>query len=128
MNADRNNRSRPLTLPRSSILRGQARFDRLFREGNRIPARTLDMRYRMADESETGCLFAFVAAKRLGTAVVRNRLKRHLREAYRLNRHLLDGLPAVEAVLVAKRADAAWADLEADCVRLLHQLRERLTA
>jgi ribonuclease P protein component len=133
MSADRNKRSERLTLPRSAILRGNTHFDRLFKEGNRLSAPSMDLRYMVFPDSAAGCLVAFAAGRKLGGAVVRNRCKRHMREAYRLNQGIVrgafdSGLFGVHGVFIARRADLTAAQTQADCRLLLTRLLAQLPA
>lgn len=133
MSADRNKRSERLTLPRSAILRGKTHFDRLFKEGNRLSAPSMDLRYMVFPDPAAGCLVAFVAGRKLGGAVVRNRCKRHLREAFRLNQGLVreafdSGRFGVHGVFIARRADLTAAQTQADCRLLLTRLLAHLPA
>lgn len=77
-----------------------------------------------ADRNELGwSRFGFVVSRRVGGAVVRNRVKRRLREA--VHRHL-DEVPAGwDVVLVARApvATASFADIEAAVSRLLARAR-----
>ena len=58
-------------------------FERVFSRGRRFHAQLLRIRVAASDEGAPSGV-AFVAAKRLGNAVFRNRCKRVLREAARL--------------------------------------------
>lgn len=58
-------------------------FERVFSRGRRFNDQLLRIRVAASDEGAPSG-FAFVAAKRLGNAVFRNRCKRVLREAARL--------------------------------------------
>jgi ribonuclease P protein component len=73
-------------LPRAERLRSRAEFDRLFHRGARIegPAFVL-LWMREPGARQAG----FVAGRRLGGSVVRNRARRRLREAYRRQRAVL---------------------------------------
>lgn len=65
-------------------LRNPSQFKRVYREGRRIATPNAVVIYREVGEStDTGPHFGFVASKRLGGAVQRNRAKRLLREAVR---------------------------------------------
>ena len=76
---------------------GQKRHSQIHREGSSAANRLLVIRYLAngLDHSR----FAFVVSRRIGNAVVRNRVKRRLREAVRA-RPLAEGW---DAVFIARR-------------------------
>lgn len=70
-------------------------------------------------EAEDAALrLGVVASRKTGEAVVRNRARRRLREAFRLNRHRFHG--KADIILIARRSigTAAWQDIEGDLLRL----------
>lgn len=87
-NAGRVGDAADATLPRAEILRGTDAFTSLFRRSSTIRGRHVNLRYRIA-EPDGRQLVAFIAPKRIGSAVTRNRLKRRMRECYRTNKDLL---------------------------------------
>lgn len=87
-------------LSKTKILRRQSEFDLMYREGKSYVNRCLVM-YVLPKPGSCGRV-AFAAGKKLGCAAVRNRLKRLLRECYRLHRGELT--PDVSLLLVARRA------------------------
>lgn len=95
-------------------------FERVFFGGRRANHRLVRMIALVDDEGGLGRV-AFVAPKRLGNAVFRNRCKRVLREAARLS-----GLPEdmSEVILVATRA--TFASSPADVSRAIDTLMRRL--
>jgi ribonuclease P protein component len=101
---------RRLRLPRTAILRGKKAFAGLFGSGKFLRGKDFDFKYTSRPSSTGSLRVAFVASKRLGNAVVRNRCKRLIREAYRLTQHQFTdfiektGLD-VEAAFIAKRSD-----------------------
>ena len=74
-------------LPRNIRLKGKQVFTRLFKNGKRFRHSNLAFIYLLSEEPSVG----FVASKRVGGAVQRNRTKRLLREAYRMNKELFAG-------------------------------------
>ena len=78
-------------------LTGAKRFSRIHREGKSAANRLLVVRCLLngLDHSR----FAFMVSKRVGNSVVRNRVKRRLREAIRLSRVR----PGWDVVFIARR-------------------------
>lgn len=74
-------------LPKSCLLRKNKKFQAVYRVGKSYANRQLVLYLLPNNSSERRVGFA--AGKRLGNAVTRNRVKRLLREAYRLNQHRL---------------------------------------
>jgi ribonuclease P protein component len=68
-----------------NTIKSKAGFDRLFRTGKRLNTASIlvIMKDRESSRGQKGRV-AFVAAKRLGPAPLRNRCKRRMREAARL--------------------------------------------
>lgn len=118
------------TLPRRSILRGKSRFQRLFNQGKQLNGRFTGLRYLVCEEEASQPLMAFIVRKKLGNAVLRNHLKRLMREAYRTNQHLLK--PVTDAgftfhgALIARQSDADYASVERECRWLLHSVTQHI--
>ena len=74
-------------LPKRRILRKNKEFQKVYRYGHSYANRYLVL-YVFADNSPQSKV-GFAAGKKLGNAVTRNRVKRLLRETYRLNQNLL---------------------------------------
>ena len=80
-----------LKLPKRRILRQNKEFQTVYRYGRSYANRYLVL-YVFAANG-LGDKVGFAAGKKLGNAVVRNRVKRLLRESYRLNQHAVkDGV------------------------------------
>lgn len=72
-------------LKKQSILKKKKQFQKVYKIGKSFSNRYMVIYVSAADEIKTKAGFA--AGKRLGNAVVRNRVKRMLREAYRTYQH-----------------------------------------
>ncbi|AXI99919.1 ribonuclease P protein component [Cyclonatronum proteinivorum] len=97
-------------LPRSRILRGRGAFDRVFRNGTRLSGAVVDARYLVTGLPGTMVKTGFAAGRKSGGAPQRNRLKRLMREAWRLNQHPVNEANArrqppaeLHIVLIAKK-------------------------
>lgn len=87
------------TLTKHGLLRRNKSFQQVYRAGKSYANRQLVL--YVLPGTGAARRVGFAAGKRLGPAVVRNRVKRLLREAYRLNQHrLVDG---VDLLLVGRQ-------------------------
>jgi len=108
--------------PRSRRIRSGGDFRRIFRRRCSVGNRHLVL-YVEANEVGHPRLGVSVS-KRLGNAVARNRMKRRLREAFRLRQH---ELPAVDMVCVIKTRELSVADCAAHLSKLAARASLRLT-
>ena len=77
--------SRGSRFPRSVRLLRHADFERVYKQGRRHFAAHMTVFYLPGRERDGGVRVGFTVGKVLGGAVVRNRMKRRLREAVRLH-------------------------------------------
>lgn len=119
-------------LSKSHILRGKRNFGKLFADSVVLKSPVVNLRYAVYADPATGFRFGFIAPKNIGNAVERNRCKRLLREAYRLNQDSLkatvDSLNiGLHAVLIAKTKHIDFDTVHNQVVGLLNELQARLT-
>ncbi|MEX0779692.1 MAG: ribonuclease P protein component [Balneolales bacterium] len=131
MKSTENKATQPLKLPRSTILRGKDNFQRLFRKGSILNEQHVSLRYVIFSDATENNLIGFITGRRLGKAHERNLVRRRLREAYRLNQHILAdhleaGTPGYHAAFIAKTKHVDFATLQEECVRLLKRLSAKL--
>jgi len=103
-------------LRRHQRVTAPADFEETYAQGRSGAARTLVMWLRHGPGASLR--LGVVASKVIGNAVKRNRAKRRLREAWRLNRFRFKG--DVDVILVARRTilTARWEDVNDDLIRL----------
>ncbi len=91
-------------LGRSQRLRKRSGFLLVQQRGRRIPGQTLVLyaMRRLDEDRAHGSRLGITVSKKVGNAVVRNRIKRWVRESYR--REL--ALPDIDMVVIAKPAAA----------------------
>lgn len=123
---------RDFSLPRAKILRGRDNFQRLFnRDAVVFRTRYVNLRFRLFRDSTNSYLMGFIVKKNLGKAVQRNRIKRLMREAYRLNQHLLSDYItsspfSFHGVLMANQIDFTYTDAERCITELLTLAKDHI--
>ncbi len=88
---------------------------------------SIDFRYYLLPGVDQPSSVAFIASKRLGNAVIRNRCKRIMRESYRLNKPAFDTAlshydGSLQGALIAKHKDLNLESLQ----RALQGFAQRL--
>jgi ribonuclease P protein component len=108
-----------LGLPRESRIKQQSDFARARAQGQRVISGCLIANFlaRPAGQSRVGV----ITTRKLGPAVIRSRVRRLLRESFRLHQH--DLARQVDLVLVARPSIVGknFADVEKDFLRALKQ-------
>lgn len=88
----------------------------------------------MYNDREENCLFGFVAPKKLfRRAVDRNRVKRWLKESFRINQHLLPqsirtNEIGFHAIFIATSSALTYMEVEKQMISLLHSISDRMAA
>ena len=91
------------TLRKHEILRGRKSFSKLFSSGNKLAEQAVQCFYQIenSDTETNRVVVGFAVSKKIGKAVVRNRIKRLMRESYRLNKYILLDTPASNKFMVS---------------------------
>jgi ribonuclease P protein component len=83
-------------------IRKRAEFQRALKTGARF--QTLHFRISITPNGLSHCRLGITVAKKIGSAVQRNRIKRRVREFFRLNK---DSLPGSSDLIITAREGAA---------------------
>lgn len=86
-------------LPRTDRVRRRSAFRRIQSEGRRVHTQHFILIQRASEAGRRR--LGITVTKKIGNAVARNRVKRVVREAFRLHRDLFT--PSVDIVFIAKR-------------------------
>jgi ribonuclease P protein component len=111
--------------PKNQKLKSSKTIENLFLEGKTHSKFPIKVFFLSKENIETN-LAAFAVPKRnFKSAVDRNRVKRQLREAYRLNKQLLEGIHGKKFVMLflfLGKVKPQYAELENAMVKLLKKL------
>ena len=123
-----------LTFGKDEKLCSKLVIDELFKSGKSFKAYPIRVIYKQLDESNTTAkVLISVPKKRFGKAVSRNRIKRLIREVYRLNKPTLiekwqeDGKYFALAFVYIGNEIPEYADLNKTMLRILEELNTLTT-
>ncbi len=108
-------------LPRTGRLRKRADFQRIYRSGIRVVGRFVVLFAVVGPGAENR--MGITASRKIGSAVIRNRCKRRIRELYRQNRSRLP-IVDIDLVVNARRGcgEIPWHEIWRDYARCLARL------
>ena len=86
-------------LPKSNIIRNKFEFNRVYSKGRSYVNQMMIIHVINSDNVKGKVGFA--VGKKIGNAVIRNRIKRLMREAYRINQHCIN--QNVSMILIARK-------------------------
>jgi ribonuclease P protein component len=122
---EKNTRKR---LPKSERLSSHKQIQNLFSGGKTFAIHPFVVKYSIIQGQEAGNhqILVSVSKRNFKRAVDRNRIKRQIREAYRLNKHIIAGLPDKYAIayIYTFKEKLPYNSLEQKLSEALKRLRE----
>ena len=119
------------TLPKSERLASKKIIDRLFTEGITFTGYPFVIKYLplVAEEAKSHQVLFTASKRNFKKAVERNKIKRRMREAYRLNKSMLDTLPKKYALayLYTAKKILPYKELESKLIKTLLRLQKELS-
>ncbi|MEN8247926.1 MAG: ribonuclease P protein component [Bacteroidota bacterium] len=117
-------------LHKAERLSSKKLIDLLFTKGSSFKITPFIVRYIKLpeNESEYHQLLVSVSKRNFKHAVDRNRIKRQIREAYRLNKHLISDMPDKYAIayIYAGKTTTTYRELENKLIACMSRLRNEL--
>ena len=107
--------------PRSDRLRKKAEYSSCYANGQRHFTRDFIV-YVLPKEQGTGSRTGMAVSKKVGHAVVRNRIKRLLREFFRLHGRLFHACDIIVVAKKAVRTDLSFQEVSADLYPLFESI------
>ncbi|MDZ7716300.1 MAG: ribonuclease P protein component [Balneolaceae bacterium] len=132
LNSNSDTPDKDFSLPKAKILRGRKNFQHLFeRDAILFRAEHVNLRFRLFSEANNQYQMGFIVKKGLGKATKRNRVKRLLKEAYRLNQHILsDSIKtssySFHGALMANAIDVTFEQIQQNIVELLRKVQAHI--
>lgn len=123
---------RSFTLRREERLRGQVAVSKLFADHRVVVRFPFRVHYVQSSNPEPFRVLFVVSSRKYRKAPMRNRIRRVLRELYRLNRHILTESPLPEtpsvhlALIYTGPSEVSYNELLPSFRQLLTKLREHL--
>jgi ribonuclease P protein component len=115
-------------LPKSERLHAEKLIKELFSEGSSFflyPFKVIFLRKIDLADQANQVLFS-VSKKKIKRANGRNFIKRRLKEAYRLNKHLLPSNGIILGVIFVGKSDMSFPEIEPKMIQALNKLNQEL--
>jgi ribonuclease P protein component len=111
--------------PKSEKLRLKRDIEHLYAKGQNTYKYPISIRYVLLDGEGTNLCAVSVPKRKFKKAVDRNRIKRQLREAYRLNKHILmDSTTHFHMMIVYSSAEKeTYQKIEKTIIKLLNKIK-----
>jgi len=103
-------------LPRQRRLKSSKLLQETFEQGRNFAGRLMVMWLR--EGNDASLRLGVAAGRTIGGAVQRNRAKRRLREAFRLNRHRLQGKCDIVLMARGRLNEAPWDEVQSELIQL----------
>lgn len=111
------------TFKKYERIRKKKEFEHVFSNGRWLNSKYVDICYAFGQSRKAG----FIVSKKISKkAVIRNKVKRRLREIYRLNKHSLPD--SLQLIIVAKKGvdKLKYSDLENEIKTLFNYISDKI--